>query len=191
MRPREEGAPGPNVLKKAVVREEAGLVAKSCLDLFKTTVSLVAMETVKNEALADTLRGAGLKVTESRVAVLTVLTEHPHSNADTIFTNMLPSLPGTSLQAVYGVLAALTTAGLLRKIEPAGSSALYERRTGDNHHHLVCTECSAVRDVDCVVGQAPCLTPSESLGFAMHTAEVNFWGVCADCQALLSATQAS
>jgi Fe2+ or Zn2+ uptake regulation protein len=149
------------------------------------------MATVTNETLADTLRGAGLKVTESRVAVLTVLAENPHSDADTVFTRVLPTLPGTSLQAVYGVLAALTTAGLLRKIEPAGSSALYERRTGDNHHHLMCTECSAVRDVDCVVGPAPCLTPSESLGFAIHTAEVNLWGVCADCQALLSATHAS
>ena len=142
------------------------------------------METVTDAALADTLREAGLKVTEPRVAVLSALADIPHSNADTVFGAVLPSLPGTSLQAVYGVLAALTTAGLLRKIEPAGSSALYERRTGDNHHHLVCTECKAVRDVDCVVGAAPCLTPSEAGGFAVHTAEVNFWGVCPDCQAL-------
>ena len=120
------------------------------------------METVTDAALADTLREAGLKVTEPRVAVLNALTDIPHSDAERIFSTVLPSLPGTSLQAVYGVLAALTAAGLLRKIEPAGSSALYERRIGDNHHHLVCTECGAVRDVDCVVGHAPCLTPSEA-----------------------------
>ncbi|WP_425563795.1 Fur family transcriptional regulator [Rhodoglobus aureus] len=144
------------------------------------------MQMATDEVLVDTLRGAGLKVTEPRVAVLTALDQNPHSDADTVFTRVLPMLPGTSLQAVYGVLAALTTAGLLRKIEPAGSSALYERRTGDNHHHLVCTECSAVRDVDCVVGAAPCLTPSEAGGFTVHTAEVNFWGVCPDCQNALN-----
>jgi Fur family ferric uptake transcriptional regulator len=149
------------------------------------------METVTDAALAETLREAGLKVTEPRIAVLNALAAHPHSNADMIFTTVLPTLPGTSLQAVYGVLSALTTVGLLRKIEPAGSSALYERRTGDNHHHLVCTECSAVRDVDCVVGEAPCLTPSQAGGFVLHTAEVNFWGVCGDCQALSPAAQAS
>ncbi|WP_341953146.1 Fur family transcriptional regulator [Salinibacterium sp. TMP30] len=141
------------------------------------------METVTDEAFVETLRGAGLKVTEPRVAVLRALVECPHSDADRIFRSVLPTLPGTSLQAVYGVLAALTTAGLLRKIAPAGSSALYELRTGDNHHHVVCTECSAVRDVDCVVGEAPCLTPSQAGGFSVHTAEVNFWGVCPDCQA--------
>lgn len=154
----------------------------SFLELLKTTAIVGAMETVTDAALADTLREAGLKVTEPRVAVLSALTDIPHSDADTIFGAVLPSLPGTSLQAVYGVLAALTTAGLLRKIEPAGSSALYERRIGDNHHHIVCTECSAVRDVDCVVGHAPCLTPSDAGGFTVHTAEVNFWGVCPDCQ---------
>ena len=140
------------------------------------------MDTVTDQALAGTLRTAGLKVTEPRVAVLTALDAHPHSNADVVFSKVLPILPGTSLQAVYGVLAALTSAGLLRKIEPAGSSALYERRTGDNHHHVVCTQCSAVRDIDCVVGEAPCLTPSQAGGFIVHTAEVIFWGVCPDCQ---------
>jgi len=144
------------------------------------------METVTDAALADTLRGVGLKVTETRIAVLNALTDNPHSNAERIIAAVLPSVPGTSLQAVYGVLAALTTAGLLRKIEPAGSSALYERRIGDNHHHLVCTACGAVRDVDCVVGAAPCLTPSEAGGFTVHTAEVNFWGVCPDCQNVLN-----
>ena len=134
------------------------------------------------DQLTESIRGAGLKVTEPRLAVLKALYEKPHADADTVFTVVKGELPGTSLQAVYGVLAALTTAGLLRKIEPAGSSARYERRTGDNHHHLVCTECSAIQDVDCVVGEAPCLTPSQSGGYAVHTAEVTFWGLCPTCQ---------
>lgn len=134
------------------------------------------------EELTQSIRGAGLKVTEPRLAVLKALTESPHANADAVFGAVKQDLPGTSLQAVYGVLAALTTAGLLRKIEPAGSSARYERRIGDNHHHLVCTQCSVIQDVDCVVGEAPCLTASDDGGFAIHTAEVTFWGLCPDCQ---------
>jgi Fur family ferric uptake transcriptional regulator len=134
------------------------------------------------DELTQSIRGAGLKVTEPRVAVLKALHEHPHSDADTVFGHVRQNLTGTSLQAVYGVLAALTTAGLLRKIEPAGSSALYERRIGDNHHHLVCSGCGVVHDVDCVVGEAPCLTPSSGAGFAIHTAEVTFWGLCPACQ---------
>ncbi|MGV8876895.1 MAG: Fur family transcriptional regulator [Rhodoglobus sp.] len=148
------------------------------------------MNTVMESALADSLRTAGLKVTEPRLAVLKALTEKPHSNAERIFAAVITALPGTSLQAVYGVLGALTAAGVLRKIERAGSSALYELRTGDNHHHLVCTECAAVRDVDCVIGEAPCLTPAESLGFDIHSAEVNFWGVCPECQAIARAAAA-
>ena len=132
--------------------------------------------------LTESIRRAGLKVTEPRIAVMKALHEKPHADADTVFGTVKSDLPGTSLQAVYGVLAALTGAGLLRKIEPAGSSARYERRTGDNHHHLVCTECSAIQDVDCVVGEAPCLTPSQSGGYAVHTAEVTFWGLCPTCQ---------
>lgn len=134
------------------------------------------------EPLNDSIRAAGLKVTESRLAVLRTLDEKPHADADTVFGAVKLELPGTSPQAIYGVLAALTAAGLLRKIEPAGSSARYERRIGDNHHHAVCTECGAVQDVDCVVGEAPCLTPSAAAGFTVHTAEVTFWGLCPDCQ---------
>ena len=138
--------------------------------------------TPPTDELTESIRGAGLKVTEPRIAVMKALHEKPHADADTVFGTVKSDLPGTSLQAVYGVLAALTGAGLLRKIEPAGSSARYERRTGDNHHHLVCTECSAIQDVDCVVGEAPCLTPSQSGGYAVHTAEVTFWGLCPTCQ---------
>jgi Fur family ferric uptake transcriptional regulator len=134
------------------------------------------------DELSERIRAASLKVTATRRSVLSVLSETPHASADTIFAAVATELPGTSLQAVYGVLTAFTTAGLVRRIEPAGSAALYECRIGDNHHHLVCTRCSAVQDVDCVVGEAPCLTPSETSGFTIHTAEVTFWGLCSACQ---------
>ena len=132
--------------------------------------------------LEQTLRGAGLKVTRGRVAVLDALAGLPHADAETVFRAVLPELPGTSIQNVHNVLGDLTAAGLLRRIEPAGSAARYERRTGDNHHHVVCSSCGAVADVDCVVGHAPCLHPSEAGGYAVHTAEVTFWGVCPSCQ---------
>jgi len=141
-----------------------------------------AMVTATPEVLSDSIRGVGLKVTESRLAVLKALESQPHADANTVFDSVKLALPGTSLQAVYGVLTALTSAGLLRKITPARSSARYELRTGDNHHHVVCTRCSAVQDVDCVVGEAPCLTPLHDSDFAIHTAEVTFWGLCPACQ---------
>jgi Fur family ferric uptake transcriptional regulator len=91
-------------------------------------------------------------------------------------------LGGVSTQAVYDVLRAFTVAGLVRRIEPAGSPALFETRVHDNHHHVVCRGCGAVADVDCVVGRAPCLEPSAAPGFVVDEAEVTFWGVCSDCQ---------
>nr|WP_104083043.1 Fur family transcriptional regulator [Cryobacterium sp. Y11] len=132
--------------------------------------------------LADSIRLAGLKVTAPRLAVLRALSDSPHSNADALFGAVHSELPGTSLQAVYGVLAAFATAGLVRKIEPAGSPALFERRVDDNHHHIVCTRCSVVHDVECAVGHAPCLTPADALGFDVRAAEVIYWGLCAQCQ---------
>ncbi|TFD31186.1 Fur family transcriptional regulator [Cryobacterium cryoconiti] len=140
-----------------------------------------------SSALADSIRASGLKVTAPRLAVLRVLDQAPHSTAERLFVAVRAELPGTSLQAVYGVLAAFAGAGIARKIEPAGSPALFERRVGDNHHHIVCTRCSAVRDVDCAVGEAPCLTPAHDSGFAVHTAEVTYWGLCPDCQAATAA----
>jgi Fur family transcriptional regulator, stress-responsive regulator len=131
----------------------------------------------------DRLRQAGLRVTRPRLAVLDVLVERPHVDADTIVTAARAVHPSISPQAVYGVLKALVGGGLARRIEPAGGPALYELRVGDNHHHLVCRECGTVADVDCVVGAAPCLTPSDAAGFAVDEAEVVFWGVCAGCQA--------
>ena len=134
-------------------------------------------------ALADSIRRAGLRVTEPRVAVLGILERESHIEAERVFRAVLPLVPGTSVQAVHGILAAFTQAGLVRRIEPAHSPALYERRVGDNHHHVVCTGCGAVEDVDCTVGHSPCLTPSSSNGFQIQTAEVTFWGLCPACQA--------
>ncbi|GAB3123502.1 Fur family transcriptional regulator [Glaciibacter psychrotolerans] len=143
------------------------------------------------DSFADSIHAVDLKVTATRLAVLAALSTRPHSSAEVMFEAVSRELPATSMQAVYGVLAAFTAAGLVRRIEPAGSAALYERRVGDNHHHLVCTRCTAVHDVDCAVGEAPCLTPAQSTGsaagFVVHEAEVTFWGLCASCQAATSA----
>ena len=132
--------------------------------------------------LESALRAGGLRVTQGRLAVLDALTRLPHADADAVFRAVLPVLPGTSIQNVHNVVGDLTAVGLLRRIEPAGSPARYERRTGDNHHHVVCTSCGAVADVDCVVGHAPCLQPGDAAGFAVNTAEVTFWGLCPSCQ---------
>lgn len=132
--------------------------------------------------LEGRLRSVQLKVTAPRVAVLGVLSKRGHLDAETVFSLVAQSLPKTSLQAVYGVLGALVTAGLIRKIEPAASSALYEARVGDNHHHVICLNCKNVEDVDCVIGASPCLTPSNLQGFAIQSAEITFWGLCSRCQ---------
>ncbi len=131
----------------------------------------------------DLLRAARLRVTQPRLAVMRTLSDHPHASADAVFERVRETLPGTSLQAVYNVLHTLADRGLIRKIEPAGQPGLYELRVGDNHHHVVCTRCGAVADLDCAVGHAPCLTPEQTTGFALVEAEVTFWGVCASCQA--------
>lgn len=132
---------------------------------------------------ADTIRRAGLRATEPRRAVLEVLREHAHVRADDVLSRVLPAVPGTSLQSVYNVLGDFADAGLVRRIEPAGHPMLFELRVDDNHHHLICTSCGAVEDVDCVTGHAPCLTPSDDHGFRIAVAEVTFWGVCGACAA--------
>jgi Fur family ferric uptake transcriptional regulator len=129
------------------------------------------------------LRATGLRVTAPRVAVLNALLAAPHSTADEVAGQVRQQLGSVSTQAVYDVLRACTDAGLVRRIEPAGPSARYETRTGDNHHHLACRSCGRIVDVDCAVGSAPCLQPAESHGFAVDRAEVVFWGVCPQCQA--------
>ena len=130
------------------------------------------------------LRGASLRVTAPRVAVLTAVHNYPHSDTDSILGHVRESLGAVSHQAVYDVLRALTGAGLLRRIQPMGSVARYETRVGDNHHHVVCRSCGVIADVDCAVGEAPCLTASDTNGFALDEAEVIYWGLCADCSAL-------
>ena len=129
------------------------------------------------------LRDRGLRVTRPRLAVLEVLGEGGHFDVEQVATRVRERLESVSTQAVYDVLGALSRAGLARRIEPAGSSAMYENRAGDNHHHVVCRGCGTVGDVDCVVGEAPCLEPSARNGFVIDEAEVTFWGLCAACQA--------
>ncbi len=128
------------------------------------------------------LRAAGLRVTAPRRAVLAWLDEHPHSTVDAIAAAVRESLGTVSTQAVYDVLGVCTTAGLLRRIEPAGHPARFERRVGDNHHHVVCRICGRTDDVDCAVGDAPCMTPSDDRGFTVDEAEVVFWGLCPECE---------
>ncbi|GAB3604101.1 Fur family transcriptional regulator [Microbacterium aureliae] len=132
---------------------------------------------------AARLREAGLRVTDPRRAVLDALAAHPHSSADDLYRSVVRSLPATSLQSVYNALADFVDAGLARRIEPAGRPGLFELRVADNHHHLVCTGCGRVEDVDCAVGAAPCLVPSDDRGFTVQAAEVTFWGRCAACAA--------
>ena len=127
------------------------------------------------------LRGAALRVTRPRVAVLTAVHEHPHADTDSIIGVVRADLGEVSHQAVYDVLRALTTAGLVRRIEPAGSVARYESRVGDNHHHVVCRSCGLIADVDCAVDNTPCLTASNNHGFVIDEAEVTYWGMCPDC----------
>ena len=128
------------------------------------------------------LREAGLRVTGPRVAVLAEMADGEHVTADQVALAVRGRLGTISTQAVYDVLGALTRAGLLRRIEPAGSPARYEPRVGDNHHHVVCRSCGAITDVDCVVGEPPCLLPDNAGGFVIDEAEVTFWGLCPDCQ---------
>ncbi|GAA3845125.1 Fur family transcriptional regulator [Streptomyces coacervatus] len=139
------------------------------------------MTSPQNPTTAGELRGAGLRVTAARVALLETVREGDHLGVEAIASGVRERVGHISLQAVYEALHALTTAGLVRRIEPPGSPARFEGRVGDNHHHLVCRTCGAVFDVDCAVGHAPCLTASDDRGFAIDEAEVIYWGLCPDC----------
>jgi Fe2+ or Zn2+ uptake regulation protein len=130
---------------------------------------------------AGELRGAGLRVTAVRVALLETVRDGDHLGVEAIASGVRERVGHVSLQAVYDALHALTTAGLVRRIEPADSPARFEGRVGDNHHHVVCRSCGAVADVDCAVGEAPCLTASDDHGFTIDEAEVVYWGLCPDC----------
>jgi len=130
----------------------------------------------------DVLRAAGLRVTRPRLAVLEVLTQGGHLEVEDIAHRVRGRLDSVSTQGVYDVLGALSRAGLARRIEPAGSPARFEARAGDNHHHIVCRSCGTIEDVDCAVGERPCLEPGMSHGYEVDEAEVTFWGLCPDCQ---------
>jgi Fur family ferric uptake transcriptional regulator len=130
---------------------------------------------------ADELRGAGLRVTAARVALLQTVRDGDHLGVEAIAAGVRDRVGHVSLQAVYEALHALTAAGLIRRIEPDGSPARFEGRVGDNHHHVVCRSCGLVADVDCAVGEVPCLTASDAHGFSIDEAQVIYWGLCPAC----------
>jgi Fur family ferric uptake transcriptional regulator len=131
---------------------------------------------------SDRLRVAGLRITAPRLAVLRAAMDHPHADVEALALSARVRIGTVSTQAIYDASAALVRAGLLRRIEPAGSPARYEARVGDNHHHGVCRICGTIVDVDCAVGAAPCLQPSAADGFVIDEAEVTFWGLCEECR---------
>jgi Fur family transcriptional regulator, stress-responsive regulator len=130
---------------------------------------------------AQVLRAASLRVTRPRLSVLAAVHEHPHADTETLLAAARADLGAVSHQAVYDVLRVLADHDLVRRIQPPGSLVRYEARVGDNHHHVVCRRCGTIADVDCAVGEAPCLTPSDDAGFAIDEAEVVYWGVCPAC----------
>ncbi|MFC5432077.1 Fur family transcriptional regulator [Microbacterium suwonense] len=148
-------------------------------------------EELTTDAAGTAIRAAGLRVTESRRAVYEVLRAHPHATADAVHDAVRDEISSTSLQSVYNALSDFTAAGLVRRIEPAGHPMMFELRVDDNHHHLVCTSCGAVTDVDCATGHAPCLTPTDAQGYRVVVAEVTYWGLCAACALSSSSTPAN
>src|ERR1700755_2779104 len=144
------------------------------------------MTASQTPAPAEELRGAGLRVTAARVALLECARDGDHLGVEAIAAGVRERIGHVSLQAVYDALHALTAAGLVRRIEPAGSPARFEGRVSDNHHHVVCRSCGAVADVDCAVGEAPCLTASDDQGFIIDEAEVTYWGLCPACSSARS-----
>lgn len=130
---------------------------------------------------AELLRQRGIQVTAQRLAVLRAVAGNPHTSADNAAEVVRAEIGAISLQSVYDALALLTTEGLLRRIQPAGSAARFETRVGDNHHHLICRVCDRLVDVDCASGAAPCLTAADDQGFEIDSAEVTYWGVCPAC----------
>jgi Fe2+ or Zn2+ uptake regulation protein len=129
------------------------------------------------------LREHGLQVTAQRLGVLRAVSDQPHGTADDLYTVVRAQIGAISRQAVYDALAVLTDKGVLRRIQPAGSPARYEDRVGDNHHHLICRVCGGMVDVDCAVGDTPCLIPARDAGYEVDEAEVMYWGRCPDCVA--------
>lgn len=141
-----------------------------------------AKDTDRSRSTADELRAAGLRVTAARLAILETVRAGDHLDVDTVTHHVRERLGQVSFQAVYEALHAFTAAGLVRRIEPAGSPARFEGRVGDNHHHLVCRRCARVTDVECAAGAAPCLRPATDAGYLVDEADVTFWGLCPDCR---------
>jgi Fur family transcriptional regulator, stress-responsive regulator len=139
------------------------------------------MAASRTPTAAEELRGAGLRVTAARVALLETVRHGDHLDVEAIASGVRDRIGHVSLQAGYEALHALTMAGLIHRIEPAGSPARFEGRVGDNHHHVVCRSCGVVADVDCAVGEAPCLTASDAHGFSIDEAQVIYWGLCPSC----------
>lgn len=135
--------------------------------------------------LTEILRKHSVQVTAQRLAVLRAVSSRPHCTADDVAEDVRSEIGAISQQAVYDALGILTQKGLIRRIQPAGASALYEDRVGDNHHHLICRSCKKLVDVDCAVGERPCLTPSANQGYQIDEAEVVYWGTCPECLAAL------
>ena len=147
------------------------------LDLFQISAIVVRV----TPDLETRLRAVSLRVTKPRLAVLAALRDHPHVDTDTVISLVRVDHPTVSHQAVYDVLRALTDAGLVRRIQPAGATARYESRVADNHHHVVCRGCGVIADVECATGHTPCLTASDDRGFVVDEAEVVYLGTCPDC----------
>ena len=141
-----------------------------------------------HDSPADLLRQHGIQVTAQRLAVMRAVSEHPHLTADGLADAARAEIGAISRQSVYDALGVLVETGLVRRIQPVGSPALYEDRVNDNHHHLVCRECGKVVDVDCAVGAAPCLTAVDDMGYEIDEAEVAYWGRCPECVAQDTAT---
>jgi Fur family ferric uptake transcriptional regulator len=146
-------------------------------------VKTMTHERIVLSVLEEQLRQHGVQVTAQRLAVLRAVAQRPHCTADDIANDVRGEIGAISRQAVYDALGILVEKGLIRKIQPAGSPALYEDRVNDNHHHAICRKCGKTADIDCAVGKAPCLTASDTSGFQIDEAEVIYWGTCPDCLA--------
>ena len=144
-----------------------------------------------DDEVTQLLRHAGLQVTAQRLATMRAVSSHPHATADELTEDVRAAIGAISRQAIYDTLAVFVDKNLIRRIQTQGSAARYEDRVGDNHHHLVCRDCGAMSDIDCAVGAAPCLTPSDAHGFEIDEAEVIYWGRCPSCRKATSATGAA
>src|SRR5215470_614050 len=157
------------------------LASFAILNRLRLSGYVSAMTASQTPTAAEELREAGLRVTAARVALLEAVRNGDHLGVEALASGVRDRVGHVSLQAVYGALHALAAAGLIRRIEPAGSPVRFEGRIGDNHHHIVCRSCGVVADVDCAVGEAPCLTASDDHGFSIGEAEVVYWGLCPGC----------